>query len=386
MITRSRSTKVEEKDIMPNPEVEDEASAAVKPTAKKKTPLKKRARAAANANEAGESAPATKPATKNEATWKEEAPVAHFDPKEEGFALEKPNDKKKASTLKKAADAEYVVKMAQGKEKEDGDLVLAQTKVEDAMDASNNESADVLIWKRSYSGKAKKWSTWQAEYRRPNEEGEEFAISLKLGGMVRVYPSLLPPSDQFFLTKELKDNETCFRQYRIQGTEEPRAHFLLHEGAPDHAIDDPHTKSPGYKYGQITMKARPLHLLPHLKRFSDRLKDKFQLPFWNVGVNVICYRDGHDSMGFHADNDQEEKLIVTVIVSSPPKPRQVLIKRMPASEKSNKRRNGNSKSELSHVQKRAGPCDGDEEIRLSLRAGDAYSMDGEFDHEKDTHA
>lgn len=225
--------------------------------------------------------------------------------------------------------------------------------------------------------------------RPPNNNHEPFLLSLKLGGIVLVYPDLLTLSTQKEMAEELKNHATYFRQYRIQGTNEPRAHFLLHERAPGHSIDDERNKSPGYKYGRITMKARPLHLLPHLQEFSLWLKGMFGVPCWNIGVDVVSYRDGRDSIGFHADNDQEEELIVTVLITSPPKPRRVIFKRMPEAEKGKKLRNhngrnlnSNRKTEPSQPEKRARPQDGDEEFELWLSAGDAYSMDGEFDHEQ----
>jgi alkylated DNA repair dioxygenase AlkB len=265
-------------------------------------------------------------------------------------------------------------------------MLTRSTKVDDKTDVSN-ETADVLIRRRSYNGKSKKWSKWQVEYRRPNENGEPcYVIHLKLGGTVCLYPNLLPLSRQKQVTEELKNHATYFREYRIQGTKEPRAHFLLHEHAPDHDIDDETKKSPGYKYGQITMKARPLHLLPHLQDLSDWLKVHCGVPCWNIGVDVVSYRDGRDSIGFHADNDQEEEHIVTVIVTSPPKPRQIVFKRMPDAAKKKQLRNGTQDIEPSLGEKRARLRDGDEEIELCLSAGDAYSMDGEFDHEYIRHA
>ena len=82
-------------------------------------------------------------------------------------------------------------------------------------------------------------------------------------------------------------------------------------------------------YGTITMKARPLYLLPHLQHLSNGLKSQCDVHCWNVGVDIMAYRDGRDSIGFHADNDQGEELLLTVLVTSPPKPRRVVFKRMP---------------------------------------------------------
>ena len=76
---------------------------------------------------------------------------------------------------------------------------------------------------------------------------------------------------------------------------------------------------------------------------------------WNIGVNPVLYRDGKDKMGYHADDDQGETKILTVVVESPSSPRRVRIK-------------VKGSHELEH---------GDEELELYLGAGDAYEMDGE---------
>lgn len=243
----------------------------------------------------------------------------------------------------------------------------------DKTDAS--DAADALIQRRIYNAESKKWGKWEVVFRcrRPiatEQVGPSYyEHHLKLGGTVRVYLNLLPTTIQQEVTKELKSHPTFFREYRIQGTKEPRAHFLLHENAPNHDIDDDSNKSPGYKYGTITMKARPLSLLPHLEHLSYGLNLLCRVPCWNVGVDVVAYRDGRDSIGFHADNDQGEELILTVLVTSSPKPRRVVFKRMQEDGEKSK-----------HLR------DGDEEIELCLGAGDAYYMDGEFDHERDTSA
>jgi alkylated DNA repair dioxygenase AlkB len=38
--------------------------------------------------------------------------------------------------------------------------------------------------------------------------------------------------------------------------------------------------------------------------------------YWNIRVNVVCYRDGRDHIGLHADNDQGENMIFTIIAQS----------------------------------------------------------------------
>ena len=74
-------------------------------------------------------------------------------------------------------------------------------------------------------------------------------------------------------------------------------------------------------------------------------------------MNPVLYRDGRDRIGYHADNDQGEELILTVLVSSAvDATRRICIRDI-------------------HF-KTEGIKDKDEELELMLDAGDAYSMDG----------
>jgi hypothetical protein len=152
---------------------------------------------------------------------------------------------------------------------------------------------------------------------------------------------------------ELVDNADLFRQYKIQGCNEPRAHFLLHQDATEKFDDLQH----GYKYGGITMKARPLSMLPRLQSLACSLERLCNVPYWNIGVNPVYYRDGNDYMGFHADDDQDEKCIMTILTSSPLSPRKILIRQ---------------------GKRKVGLETGDVEVELYLSAGDGYCMDGTF--------
>ena len=137
-------------------------------------------------------------------------------------------------------------------------------------DASN--AADVILRRRIYNGR--RWSKWGIIFRRSDAERlpSPFEYPLERGGELHIYLDLLSPKEQQEVTEELKNNVTLFREYPIQGGKEPRAHFLLHEEAPDGDIDDHSIKSPGYKYGNITMKARPFSHLIHLQQVSNKLK------------------------------------------------------------------------------------------------------------------
>ena len=75
---------------------------------------------------------------------------------------------------------------------------------------------------------------------------------------------------------------------------------------------------------------------------------------WNVGMDMIVYRDGQDSCGWHADDTQNERLVVAVVVECG-SARRVCIR---------------PNRKPSTGAKRAGPLEvGDEEIELKVGQG-----------------
>lgn len=227
-----------------------------------------------------------------------------------------------------------------------------------------------LFRKHTYDAVSKKFGPWTDIFtiRKTSAQEESFAYPFpNHKGELCIYANLLSGKRQQAISKELM---TCdlFRQYPIQGGNEPRTHFLLHEKATDDF--DGTTEQPGYRYGNTRMKARPLKKLPKIEKLSRQMESVCirkgaggnnsgtTTNFWNIGVNPVLYRDGVDSMGFHADDDQGEELILTVLVRSPSDvTRRVVIR--PMSRKIEDKWKG-----------------GDEEYVLLLTAGDAYSMDG----------
>lgn len=198
-----------------------------------------------------------------------------------------------------------------------------------------------------------KWGQWDELLRRDAPPGG-FPLTLPRGGEMTIYPDHISTEMCQKMNEELQRNAHLFRQYRIQGCNEPRAHFLLH----DEATHDFEAEQPGYKYGSITMKARPVSALPALKILSQSMQQICQVPNWNIGINPVYYRDGNDYMGFHADDDQGEQCIMAVLTSSPPQPRRIQI-----------RPRGNKLKEFLR---------GDVQLELLMQAGDAYRMDGTF--------
>jgi alkylated DNA repair dioxygenase AlkB len=181
-----------------------------------------------------------------------------------------------------------------------------------------------------------------------NSHQFSFTIHLKRGGRITIYPNLLSEEQCAEIKKELLES-SLFRQYRIQGNDEPRMHFLLHEDA---TMDDTQAQ-PGYHYASLNMKAKPLNLLPKLEELSGYIADVCGVDKWTIGVDPVIYRDGRDKMGNHADDDQGEKIICALLVAGA-KARKVKIRT------------------FTHLE----PMEGDEQIELFLGPRDAYVMDG----------
>ena len=58
------------------------------------------------------------------------------------------------------------------------------------------------------------------------------------------------------------------------------------------------------------MRARPLESVPCVAALAHETSRRFCGARWNVGVDVVCYRDGKDSCGWHSDDTQGETLVV----------------------------------------------------------------------------
>ena len=228
----------------------------------------------------------------------------------------------------------------------------------------------LLFRRRSLTGGT--YGPWKETYRTSSpirKSGECVLLDLSEGGQLCIFPNLLTNKQQDNIRSELLQ---CgyFRQYKVQNQNEPRAHFLLHADATEPSVDhnegryleNPELPQPGYKYNTVRMKARPLNHLPEVQVLATHLQNLAVLhfpsvnaedidttTFWNIGVNPVLYRDGRDHMGFHADDDQGESLIFSVVVASPDgTTRKVRIQ---------------SKTK-------------NEEIELYLDSSDGYSMDG----------
>jgi hypothetical protein len=110
-----------------------------------------------------------------------------------------------------------------------------------------------------------------------------------------------------------------------------------------------------YKYHGVAMKAyQHISVYPTMDRLSQHTAKECGLDFFNIGCDVLLYRDGNDKIGYHADDTQEETIIFTVVVLSEQMRRLHILPK-------------GKKEDYKH---------GDFQIILNAGEGDAYSMDG----------
>jgi len=135
------------------------------------------------------------------------------------------------------------------------------------------------------------------------------------------YPSFVSEKGRKSLAESMK--QCNIRQYYFgpSGYSEPRVHVFLHsyvcekstcgqiQGNIDHS-------NPGYHYHGVKLKAEPLSSATQIESFAQDLAEKYSLPDkkWNIGVDVVVYRDGKDRMGWHADDTQGEQIVLCVVV------------------------------------------------------------------------
>ncbi|KAH8075621.1 SET domain-containing protein [Aureococcus anophagefferens] len=131
-----------------------------------------------------------------------------------------------------------------------------------------------------------------------------------------------------------------------------------------------------YQYHGVTMRARPIAEVPSVAQLADKCSAAFGGTPWNVGVDVVCYRDGRDSCGWHADDTQGETLVLAVVLESVGGPRRVQLrpKQPPHRAPGGAPKRKKVRRSYAHVGE-APLADGDEELELWVGAGDAYSMD-----------
>ena len=201
-------------------------------------------------------------------------------------------------------------------------------------------------------------------------------ITLQHGSKVTFYKALLNEERSQLIQQDVTDSKNL-RQYKVrhQMYNEPLSHVLLSSHVEtttevitrrfiSESANDGHAtarRSPGYRYGSVRMKAMPISMVASISKLSDEISSWKNIPKWNIGVDVIKYRNGNDHVGWHSDNHQGEQMIFTTCLEFPSdgsqSHRPVCIKKMVE----------NNKKE-----------DGDELIELFVCAGDSYEMNGEM--------
>ena len=284
-----------------------------------------------------------------------------------------------------------------------GRVSVSNTKIESTETCDRNEELSFGRIRR-YNAVAGRFDPWDPLAFSPNldhekgDKGVDFdrvcAIPLRRGGCLRYYSKFLSGEKRDVLEQSMTSCR-LYRQYSFGPGNiyaEPRVHVMLSSAATedkeggekrgDTCLAQPEvpsndtrqddcpdsstvstsssTDNPGYIYHGIKMKAQPIQNVPEVSRLASELAAAYRLPGnkWSIGVDLIVYRDGTDSIGWHADDTQDEWLVMCVVVevpSSDTRPMQVRPKR-----------------------KGWVPQHGDEEIDLYVKQGDAYEMDGEL--------
>ena len=110
----------------------------------------------------------------------------------------------------------------------------------------------------------------------------------------------------------------------------------------------------GYKYNTTKMKAFSLDEVPRVQELAQCLAQEHLIDDWTIGVDLLTYRGGNDSMGWHQDNTQEESIVLCAVVHVGKHTRSLCI------------------------QPNTAPVEGDEQIEIYPGPGDVYQMDGTF--------
>lgn len=228
------------------------------------------------------------------------------------------------------------------------------------------------VRRRRWDAVAKTWRPWSwcelSSSGKPKEKGACLELELHRGGKIEVFRNFVDAAEREGVVENL-DKCAMFRQYKLGNVPEPRLHMLLADGEPE--------RKRTYRYHGVTMVAQALASVPRIEALAREASSTFDGLVWNVGVDVVCYRDGQDSCGWHADDTQGETLVMCVVLQSDGGLRKVCFR--PKQEATSTRRAAKAsprKKRRSSAHSGEAPlADGDEELELWIGAGDAYSMD-----------
>ena len=132
-------------------------------------------------------------------------------------------------------------------------------------------------------------------------------IHLKHGGNLIFFKKIISELRCKALLNEVIRSK-LLRQYNA-GTlkyPEPRLHVLL---VKDSILEG------GYQYHGTKMKPFSIKSLPKVNNLMNHISQLFNVE-WNIGVHVIMYHNGQDSMGWHADDTQGERIVLSVVLES----------------------------------------------------------------------
>jgi hypothetical protein len=186
-----------------------------------------------------------------------------------------------------------------------------------------------------------------------NGKTKPLVFQMNRGGTIQFFPGICV-QDVVQVRDEMQ-NVKQFKQYKVRECgNEPRLHALF---TSSQQIAE---GGSGFQYGRVKVGSNPLETLPVISKLAEKMAFKFGLhnSQWNIGCHLVIYRDGKDSINWHADDTQGEDMVLSLTVDGPDDTRAICFQ--PANTK-----------ELQDL---------DEQIELFPRPGDAYSMDAGVQH------
>jgi len=205
------------------------------------------------------------------------------------------------------------------------------------------DRGDLVARECKYDEKLGIYGEWKYIFENDLNESKSYQFNLKRGGLIKLERQVIP-NEQLFQIRTEMEEEVKYNQYPFRAAfVEPRLHALYSNNPAN-----------GYMYHGVKMKSRPLAELHHISQLATTLADRFRTSEFNIGLDLVVYRNGKDSIGWHADNTQGEQIIASLLIDSPCPARTICIK-------------------PNNI-----PRDGDEAIELYPTSGDMYQMDAKM--------
>ena len=162
------------------------------------------------------------------------------------------------------------------------------------------------------------------------------------GSQVRgiiVFPNMLRGSERE-KAKCAMETFDGYRYYSVQAQFEPRVHGLVS------------STGSSYVYHGVKMASTPLKDVPIVDELAGKYSELIEILEWGIGVDLVQYKDGEDSIDWHADDNQGETSVLCVIVKL----------------------QGTRIVEVRTNSRASEKCDGDEHIILHFEEGDGYVL------------